>query len=125
MDGTVFIVPNETFMTQTIINHTLGSGGVCHTLVMEVAFGSDLHQVETILLATAQAQSRILTDPAPSVAVSKFTGHGVELSLQYWIADPGKSEVGLRSEMLLSVHRAFRAAGVAVPLRDGAQPVQL
>lgn len=125
MDGTVFIVPNETFMTQTIINHTLGSGGVCHTLVMEVAFGSDLHQVETILLATAQAQSRILANPAPSVAVSRFTGHGVELSLQYWIADPGKSEVGLRSEMLLSVHRAFRAAGVAVPLRDGAQPVQL
>ncbi len=124
-DGTVFIVPNETFMTQTIVNHTVRGTGVCRTLNIEVVFGSNLAQASAVMENAARQQHRVLTEPAPSVTVLRFTGYGVELSLQFWIADPGVSDVGLRSDILLAIHQGFREAQIAVPLRDGVQPSQL
>ncbi|MDE2260189.1 MAG: mechanosensitive ion channel [Betaproteobacteria bacterium] len=124
-DGTVFIVPNETFMTQTIVNHTVRGGGVCRTLNLEVVFGSDLAQVRAVMESAARQQSRVLSEPAPSVAALRFTGHGVELSLQFWIADPGASDLGLRSDILLAIHQGLRQAQIAVPLCDGVQPGQV
>ncbi len=119
-DGTVFLVPNETFLTQTIVNHSLSSQGVCRNLMLEVSYGSDLDQVSAILLQAAQNQNRIQSDPAASVTIMRWTGHGVELALQYWIVDPGVSEVGLRSQLLRHIQQGFKEAGITVPLRDGA-----
>ncbi len=124
-DGTVFIVPNETFMTQTITNHTLGGGGVCRTLTLEVAFGSDLERVRAILEDAARQQARVLVEPAPSVALLRHTGYGVELSLQFWIDDPGVSDLGLRSDMLQAIQRGLREAQIALPLRDGVKATQV
>ena len=124
-DGTTFIVPNETFMTQTIINHSLGENGVCRTLTLEVAFGSNLEQAGAILEAAARRQPRVLSEPAPSVALLRHTGYGVELSLQFWIADPGVSDLGLRSDMLHAIQQGLREAGIAVPLRDGVKTTQV
>lgn len=122
-DGTVFLVPNETFLTQTIVNHSVSSKGVCRNLTLEVSYGSNLEQVNAILLQAAQDQPRIQSDPAASVTIMRWTGHGVELALQYWIVDPGVSEVGLRSDMLRQIQQGFKQAGVTVPLRDGAAPI--
>ena len=124
-DGTVFIVPNETFMTQTIINHTLGGGGVCRMLPLEVAFGSDLGQVRAIMEDAARQQPRVLSDPPPSTALVRHTGYGVELSLQFWIADPGVSDLGLRSDILRAIHQGLHDAQIAVPLRDGVRATLL
>ncbi len=124
-DGTVFIVPNETFMTQTIINHTLGGGGVCRALTLEVAFGSDLERVRAILEDAARQQPRVLSEPAPSVALLRHTGYGMELSLQFWIADPGVSDLGLRSDMLHAIQKGLRGAQIALPLRDGVKATQV
>lgn len=119
-DGTVFLVPNETFLTQTIINHSLSTQGVCRNLTLEVSYGSDLEQVIAVLLRAAQTQTRIQTEPAASVTIMRWTGHGVELALQYWIVDPGVSEVGMRSQLLRHIQQGFKEAGITVPLRDGA-----
>ncbi|NDU92172.1 MAG: mechanosensitive ion channel, partial [Ferrovum sp.] len=125
LDGNVFIVPNETFMTQTIINHTLGGGGVCRTLILEVAFGSNLEQVGAILEDAARQQPRVLEEPAPSVLLLRHTGYGVELSLQFWIADPGVSDLGLRSNIMHAIQKGLHEAGIAVPLRDGVKTTQV
>ena len=122
LDGTVLLVPNESFLTQPIVNHTLLGKGVWRSMVVEVAYGSDLARANEVMLAAARAQSRVMADPAPSVAATRFTGHGVELALQFCVADPGPSDTGMRSEMLLAIHRGFREAGITVPSRDGATP---
>ena len=123
LDGTVLLVPNETFLTQSIINHTLLGTGVWRNMPVEVAYGSDLERARAVMLAATQGQAQIMTDPAPSVVASHFTGHGVELTLQYAVSNPGASESTLRSDMLLAMHRGFREAGIPVPVRDGANPV--
>lgn len=121
-DGTVLLVPNETFLTQAIVNHTLLGKGVWRSLSVEVAYGSDLPRASEVILAAVQGQPRIMTDPAPSVTVTRFTGHGVELALQFCVADPGPSDTSLRSDMLLVILRGFRESGIAVPAQDWATP---
>ncbi len=122
-DGTAFIVPNETFLTQTIINHTRMGTGVCHSLTVEVAYETDLTVVQALLVEVAQNQERILKDPPPEAVVGKVTGHGVELVLFYWIADPGKGDSGLKSKLTQGFLLGLRARGIRIPLKDGAQAV--
>ncbi|VAY89171.1 Miniconductance mechanosensitive channel MscM [mine drainage metagenome] len=122
-DGTAFIVPNETFLTQTIINHSRMGVGVCHGLTIEVFYEADLVMVQTLMEGVARRQGRILTDPAPGAVVGKMTGHGFEVTLYYCIPDPGKSDSGLRSALMQEICQGLRTAGIKVPLRDGAQAV--
>ncbi|NDU87728.1 MAG: mechanosensitive ion channel [Ferrovum sp.] len=122
-DGTAFIVPNETFLTQTIVNHTRMGTGVCHGLTVEVFFGSDLARVQALMVEVAQRLPRILADPPASAIVGKMTGHGVEVTLYYWIPDPGKSDMGLRSSLIQGIRQGLLEAGIKVPLTDGVQAV--
>ena len=122
-DGLAFIVPNETFLTQTIINHTRMGTGVCHSMTLEVAYASDLDAVQRLMEDAAREQSRILVDPAPKALVGKMTGHGVEVNLYYWIPDPGKGDAGLKSALMQFISQGLRQQGIMVPLKDGAQPV--
>ena len=123
IDGTTFIVPNETFMIHSVINHTRSGLGGLRSIVFEVAHGSDLSMVQTIGEAAMRAQTRVLTYPAPLVNVTRLNGHGVELSLQFWIADPGVSDGVLRSAILQELQAGLRSAQIKVPLIDGAQAV--
>ncbi|WP_297498831.1 mechanosensitive ion channel domain-containing protein [Ferrovum sp.] len=122
-DGTAFIVPNETFLTQTIINHSRMGKGVCHGLTIEVFYETDLVAVQALMEEAARRQDRILADPAPGAVVGKMTGHGFEVTLYYWIPDPGKSDSGLRSALMQEIRQGLRTAGIKVPLRDGAQAI--
>lgn len=122
-DGLAFIVPNETFLTQTIINHTRMGVGVCHGLTVEVVYDSDLVAVQRLMEAVAREQTRILSSPAPEALVGKMTGHGLEVTLNYWIADPGKGDSGLRSALIQAIRQGLREQGIRVPLKDGAQAV--
>lgn len=122
-DGSTFIVPNETFMIHAVINHTRSGLGVLRSITFEVAHGSDLGVVQTIGEAAMRAQTRVLTHPAPAVNVTCLNGHGVELSLQFWIADPGVSDSALRSAILQELQAGLRSAQIKVPLTDGSQAV--
>jgi small-conductance mechanosensitive channel len=123
-DGTLFMVPNETFLTQSVTNHTLQGTGVCRSLALEVSFGSNLELARSLMAEAARKQPRVLAEPAVSVAISRFTMHGVELVVYYWIRDPGLSDAGLRSDMLSAIHDAFRQNGVMLPLADAVRTVQ-
>jgi small-conductance mechanosensitive channel len=122
-DGTTFIVPNETFMIHSVINHTRSGLGVLRSIAFEVAHGSDLSVVQAIGEAAIRAQGRVLNYPAPVVNVTRLSGHGVEMSLQFWIADPGVSDNALRSAILQELQAGLRAAQIKIPLTDGSQAV--
>lgn len=122
-DGTAFIVPNETFLTQTIINYSRMGAGVCHSLTVELVHQTNVEVVCSIMERAAQRQSRILTDPAPQALVGKLTGHGIEMTLYYWIADPGKGDSGLKSLLMQDIIEGLRASTLCVPLTDSVQPI--
>ncbi len=124
-DGTVFIVPNETFMTQSIINYSVQASGLCKTFTLEVAVENDLVLARSIMEETLRRQPGVLTSPAATVMLSRYTGYGAEFTLLFWVADPGVNDALIRSDTLLALQEAFRQHGIRLPLRDGVKSVSI
>ena len=114
-DGTESIIPNETLITSTVINHSYTSREVRVTLPIQVAYQSDINRVMAIMLETAAQHPRVLADPEPKTYLKNFGDNGIELELAIWISDPEEGQGNLRSDINLQLWEKFRAAGIEIP----------
>ncbi len=114
LDGTEAIVPNDTLITNTVVNHSYTDSRVSIKTGLTIAYGSDLESAKNILFAATQSESRILADPAPSVLVKALTERGIELELQVWVADAEKGQGVLRSDLLTKILHEFSLAGIEI-----------
>jgi small-conductance mechanosensitive channel len=114
LDGTEAIVPNDTLITNTVVNHSYTDSRVSTKTVLTIAYGSDLERAKNILFASTQSEPRILADPAPSVLVKALTERGIELELQVWIADAENGQGVLRSDLLTKILHEFALAGITI-----------
>ena len=112
LDGTVAIIPNDTLITNTVINHTHSDRMALLKTTVTVSFDSDVERALAILLAAATSQERVQKTPAPAALIKQLTDNGIELELNVWIHDPDQGQGGLRSDMLQEVLKHFREAGV-------------
>lgn len=118
LDGTESIVPNETLITQTVINHSLSKPDVRIALPVQVSYESDLEQAENLMLEAARSHSRVALDnPAnlPKVLLKEFADNGIVLELAVWIRDPSEGQNNLRSDLNWGIWRRFKAAGIEMP----------
>jgi len=115
LDGTEAIIPNDTLMTTTVINHSYSDQRMLGKLSVQVSYGSPLEEVLTMLVEAASSQSRVLKDPAPGAVVTGFGESGIDLELAFWIADPENGLGALRSSIYLTIWRAFQQHGVEIP----------
>jgi small-conductance mechanosensitive channel len=111
LDGTEAIVPNDTLITNTVVNHSYTDSRVSMKTVMTIRYNSSLEAAKNILFAATQSEPRVLAEPAPSVLVRALTERGIELELQVWIGD---AENVLRSEMLTKILHEFALANVEI-----------
>ena len=115
LDGTEAIIPNETMITSTVINHSFSNRQVRILSQVQISYDSPLDQAMDILREIARNQARVLREPAPEVFVRELADHGVILELVTWISDPEEGQLGLRSALNLEILRRFPAAGISFP----------
>ena len=118
LDGTESIVPNETLITQTVVNHSLSKPNVRIALPVQVSYDTDLEQAEALMLEAARSQSRVIRDDPdnpPRVCLKEFADNGVLLELAVWIRDPSEGQSNLRSDINWAIWRRFKAAGIEIP----------
>jgi small-conductance mechanosensitive channel len=118
LDGTESIVPNETLITHTVVNHSLTKPNVRITLPVQVAYEADLEQAEGIMLEAARSQGRVVLDEPdnlPRVFLKEFADNGILLELAVWIRDPSEGQNNLRSDINWAIWRRFKAAGIEIP----------
>jgi small-conductance mechanosensitive channel len=113
-DGREAMIPNETLITQTVLNHTHSDTRVRLATRVQVEYGSDLEQAMRILVEIAQRHPRVLSDPPPGALLEKFADGGIDLELGFWIGDPEKGSANVRSDLNLEIYRAFGAAGINI-----------
>ena len=115
-DGTESIVPNETLITQTVINHSLTRPNIRVAIPIQVAYDTDLEQAETLLLDVARAHPKVLqdSDALPKVLLKDFADNGINLELGVWVGDPNAAS-GLRSDINWAIWRRFKAANIEIP----------
>ncbi len=113
--GLEMIVPNEMLVSSVIANETYSDHKVRIPLKVQVGYGSDLEQVQKILIAAALSQPRVLAEPAPRGHVAAFGDSGVDFELRFWIGDPENGLMQVKSDINLAIWKAFKAAGIEIP----------
>jgi len=114
-NGRESIVPNESLITSRVENLSLADRKFNITTTIVVGYDSDVARVQAILCAAAAAQPRVLTDPAPVAFLLTFAPHGLEFTLNFWVADPDKGRDNVRSAINVAILEGLRTAGIAIP----------
>ncbi len=115
LDGTEAIIPNETMITSTVVNHSFSSRQVRIILQVQISYGSPLEQAMTILREVGRNHPRVLQDPAPEVFIKELGDNGIFLELVTWIEDPEEGQLSLRSALYQELLLRFKAAGISLP----------
>lgn len=114
-NGTEALIPNETFVTSTVINESYTSRSLQQAFTVQVSYQSDLEKALEILKHTAASQERVSNSPAPSAVVTNFGDNGIDLRTTYWVQDPENGFAGLQSAILLDIWKQFNANGIEFP----------
>jgi small-conductance mechanosensitive channel len=115
LGGRESIVPNELLIITRVENLSLSDSRVWLSTLVSVSYDSDVDLVMGLLQTAASSQSRVLTDPAPSVTLINFGADGLEFKVGYWIADPENGSDGLKSLINLEILRSLRAHHIEIP----------
>jgi small-conductance mechanosensitive channel len=115
LSGRESIVPNEMLIINRVENLSLADSRVYLSTVVSVGYGSDVAQVQALLLQAALDQSRVLREPGPIIQLSNFGADGLEFTVGYWISDPEVGQGGLKSDINLAILAALRAHQIDIP----------
>ncbi|MBX3650005.1 MAG: mechanosensitive ion channel [Burkholderiales bacterium] len=115
LGGLEAIIPNETIITSTVLNHSFSDRKVRVGLPIQVAYATDLDIARQIMVDAAAAHPRVLKDPAPGALILAFADSGINLELGVWVADPDRGLGGLRSDLYAAIWREFKAQGIEIP----------
>jgi small-conductance mechanosensitive channel len=114
-DGTEAIVPNETVITSTVINHSYSNRRVLMRIPVQISYSSNLETALKLMLEAAYSHSRVLKDPAPAAFLTAFGDNGINLELLAWIEDPERGKLSLNSDLNLALYKSFSANGIEIP----------
>ena len=121
LDGIEAIVPNETLVTTTVLNHSYSTPETRLAVSALISHDSDLDAALRLMEQVALEQPRVLRAPnAPAAFAARLAEGGVELELGVWINDPQNGQLNLRSALNRGIWSAFRAHGIrlATPQRE-------
>ena len=115
LDGIEVIIPNETLISENIINHTLTDRKSRISIDVQISYKSSVDKAFEILLNSAKNESRVLNDPAPSVFLMKFADSGIDLMLSFYIVDPEEGSWGLKSDIYREIWNEFQKQDIEIP----------
>jgi small conductance mechanosensitive channel len=114
-DRSKVVIPNRKIVGEILHNH-----GRVRQLSLEVAVAAsaDLAQAIEVVRRVLSANSRVLGDPAPVVAVARVVNGAATIAVRPWTSVP--DYVSAVGEINQAVLEAFRELGIpgAVPQRD-------
>jgi small-conductance mechanosensitive channel len=115
LDGIEVIIPNETLISENIINHTLTDRKSRISIDVQISYKSSVDKAFEIMLNSAKNESRVLNDPEPSVFLMKFADSGIDLMLSFYIVDPEEGSWGLKSDIYREIWNEFQKHGIEIP----------
>lgn len=114
-DGKEYLIPNETLITNQVVNWSYTSPFVRLDLRFGVAYGSDLRLVRRLAIEAAKETGRVQPSPEPVCHITEFGDNAINLLLRFWIADPANGVINIRGDVFLALWDRFVAHGIEVP----------
>ncbi len=118
-DKQELLVPNKEFITGRLLNWTLTDQLNRVTIMVGVAYGTDIERALATLREVAAAHPRVLDDPEPTVGVDAFADNAVTAVLRCHL-DSLEFRLSVTSELHQDILKRFAANGIeiAFPQRD-------
>ena len=106
------IVPNGSITTNPITNYTtLGTRRA--TITVGVAYGSDIDQVQNLLLEAARSVDEVLDDPEPAVVFTSFGANSLDFAVQVW--SKKDDFLAMQHEVRKAVYDCLGTARIDIP----------
>jgi small-conductance mechanosensitive channel len=115
-DGVETLVPNQTLITNPVINWSYSDRRVRLKLPVRISYRDDPELALQVLLQAATSNARILREPAAVSRLLQFADHGMDLELRFWIADPENGVNNVRSDVNRAIWRLFKEHGITIPV---------
>ena len=113
-DNIDVLIPNSYFLNNKIINWTLTDQKIRLRINVGVAYGSDVREVEKLLLKAADDHSRVLGKPEPYVVFREFGPNAMEFSLFFWVDMTNASTVKVASDLRFRLVALFEDKNITV-----------
>ena len=111
-DNQLVIVPNNKIISDIITNINAKDTRRID-LVVGISYTDDMVQTKGILEGLAKADTRILTDPATTVAVAELADSSVNLVFRPWVKTEDYWSV--RFDLTENIKNALDEAGISIP----------
>ena len=114
-DNKVITIPNGTVMSSEIVNYSVKDTRRVD-LVFNVAYGTDVDKVRSILLEEAGKHSLTLDDPAPFARLTKQNEHSMDFTLRVWAKAGDYWTVNF--DLLENINNRFAKEGIEIPFHQ-------
>ena len=114
-DGTEALIPNDTFITSSVVNQTYSNHRLRLLFPIQVGYASPVEVAMNIMLEAAKKRQQILASPEPVVYLKEFADSGINLEMIVWVEDPEGGVLKLRSGLNLEILAEFQKNGIEIP----------
>jgi small-conductance mechanosensitive channel len=114
-DGREYLIPNEDFITQQVINWSFSDDLVRLDVRFGVSYDSDPHVVAKLAMDATRTVDRVVKSREPVCWITGFGESSIDFVLRFWISDPQNGLTNIRGQILLALWDIFRANGIAIP----------
>lgn len=121
VDGVHLLVPNSFLLENTVTNWTLVDRLMRTSVIVGVAYGSDVKRVTELLHQAAGEHAEILSEPPPKVIFDDFGDNALTFVLNVWVMAQSETGLrGIRSDLRYRIDELFREGEVVIafPQRD-------
>lgn len=114
-DGREYLIPNEDFITQRVINWSFSDNLVRLDVNFGVSYEADPHKVSQLAIEAAMSVARVEADRRPVCWLTNFGESSLDFVLRFWIHDPQQGLTNVRGRVLLALWDIFKDNGISIP----------
>jgi potassium efflux system protein len=108
------VIPNKNFITERVINWTLSDPTTRLLLKVGVAYGTNPHRAQAVILAAVRSCKGVLQTPAPSVVFTAFGASSIDFEVRAF-ASTLDERLPLIHEVNSAIAKALADAGIEIP----------
>jgi small-conductance mechanosensitive channel len=113
-DNIEITLPNSMLNEEKIVNRSEPRGQTRIKVGVGVAYGTDIDQVEEVLLEIAEDEPLVQSNPEPQARFVQFGESGLEYRLVCWIERP-VHEFNVRHRLNRAIYHRFRDHDIDIP----------
>lgn len=114
-DGNALIMPNKDMANTRVVNFALPTPQAAIRQTIGVDYATDVAKAKQVLMDVMTAHPEVLVDPAPGVWFTKFGDSSLDLFISCWV-ESYRDRFRVADELNIQILRAFREAGIQIPL---------